>query len=588
MKRVRYAVVMMIVIMSLLPLYSSAEWVENKDFPLIGDPNAQKGGRLRYAIISYPATFRLHGPSSNTTFINLMSSLVYQTLIDIHPNTMEFIPGLAEAWEIQDDNSTFLFRINPKAQWEDGQPVSPEDVVFSYELVIDPETKDPYSADLFGRLFEKPEIVDEYTVKFKAKTLHWRNFMFCGANLPILPAHTFRGKNYLQDFNWKLPNGSGPYKLESFRKGRNIVFKRRDDFWANDEREHIGVYNFDRIKFSVVRDRNLIYEKFKKGEFDYYIVSVARKWVEEMDFDKIQKGWIQKRKIFTSQPNGVYGLALNMRQFPFDDLRVRKALNYLYNRPLFTEKLFFNEYVEMHSYFPGGPYENPRNERIGYDPEKAQSLLAEAGWTERNAQGILEKDGQPFVVTALYGDEASERHLTIFQEDLRKAGIELKLKRVDYSTMYKLIDERNFHMANMAWNALLFPNPESSYHSKYADINQTNNITGITNPKIDTILDAYPEMFEKTERIEALRELDGLIYQEHPYILNWYAPFTRVLYWNRFGMPECYFSRFGGSDSILSTWWFDPQKQAQLDDAMKTGSALEVGTVDVFPWDAQE
>ena len=588
MKRMMFYLCIVIISLILLPANNFAEWSSNDDFPPIGDPNARKGGTLRYAIISYPATFRLHGPSSNTVFISQMSSLVYQTLIEIHPNTLEFIPNLAEAWEIQEDNKTFLFRINPKARWEDGQPVTPEDVVFSYELVVDPETKDPYSADLFGRLFEKPEVIDEHTVKFIAKTLHWRNFIFCGANLPILPAHTFRGKNYLEEFNWKIPNGSGPYKLETFKKGNNIIFKRRDDFWAKDERDKIGLYNFDRIKFSVIRDRNLMFEKFKKGESDYYVVAVARKWVEEMNFDKIQKGWIQKRKVFTFQPNGVYGLALNMRQPPFDDVRVRKALAYLYNRPLFMDKLFFNEYVSMYSYFPGSIYENPMNERIDYDPEKAQALLEEVGWKDRNAEGTLEKDGNPFIVTALYGDKASERQLTIYQEDLKKAGIELRLKLVDYSTMYKLIDERNFHMANMAWNALIFPNPESSYHSKYADIDQTNNITGIKNPKIDEILDRYPEMFDIDERTKALQELDGLVYQEHPYILNWYGPFARVLYWNRFGMPESYFSKFGDSDSILSMWWYDEEKEQQLKEAMKKGSSLEAGNVDVHYWDEQE
>ncbi len=574
------------VVLSLVLLSSSifAEWVTNDDFPLIGDPGAKKGGMLRYAIVSYPATFRVHGPSSNTIFISLMSGLVYQRLVSIHSNTLEFIPDLAEAWEIKEDNKTFLFRLNPEARWEDGKPVTPEDVVFSYELVIDPNTQDPYSADLYSRMFEKPEIVDEHTVKFVAKTLHWRNFIFCGANLPILPAHTFRGKDYVKDFNWEIPNGSGPYKLSKSRKGQNIIFKRRDDFWAKDERGYQGLYNFDQIKFTVVRDRNLTLEKFKKGEFDFYVVAVARKWVNEMNFDKIQSGWIQKRKVFSFQPNGVYGVAMNMRHPPVDDVRIRKALAYLYNRPLFMEKLFFNEYINMYSYFPGSIYENPNNEKIDYDPEKSRGLLIEAGWKERNDQGILVKDGQTLTLTLLYGSQSSERHLTIFQEDLKKAGVELKLKLVNYPTMYKLIDERNYNMANMAWNALIFPNPEPNYHSKYADIEQTNNITGIKHPRIDEILEKYPEMFDINERINALQELDELVYNEQPYILNWYAPFTRVLYWNRFGIPESYFTKFGDSDSILSMWWHDEEKDKTLEESMKEGTTLPVGETDARYW----
>jgi microcin C transport system substrate-binding protein len=563
-----------------------AEWETNTDFSLIGDPAAQKGGTIRDAMISYPATFRVHGPSSNTTFNSTMSGLVYQTLIGIHPNTLEFIPDLAEVWEIKADNKTFSFRLNPKARWADGQPVTPEDVVFSWELVTDPEIKDPYSTELFSR-FEKPEIVDERTVKFVAKNLHWRNFIFCGANLPILPAHTFRGKDYLQDFNWKMPNGSGPYELWKFRKGNYITFKRRDDFWARDERAYQGLYNFDQIKFIVVRDENLMFEKFKKGEFDYHVVAIARKWVEEMNFDKIQNGWIQKRKVFTFQPNGVYGIAINMRRPPFDDVRVRKALAHLYNRPVFMDKLFFNEYQNMYSYFPGSMYENPDNEKLDYAPEAARQLLQAAGWQERNNEGWLIKDGKTFTITLLYGSKTSERHLTIFQEDLRRAGIELNLKLVDYSTMFRLIDERNYNLASMAWNALIFPNPESSYHSKYADMKQTNNITGIKHPRIDEILEAYPQMFDINDRITALQELDGLVYQEHPYILNWYAPFTRVLYWGRFGIPESYFSRFGNYRDILSMWWYDEAKAKALEEAIDKNAPLPVGETQIRYWHEQ-
>jgi microcin C transport system substrate-binding protein len=581
----RSVLCLLLVVMTLLFASSGfAEWVTNPNFPLIGNPNAQKGGTIRYAIMSYPATFRVHGPESNTSLNSLMAGLVYQYLIGVHPNTLEFIPDLAEAWEIKDDNMTFLFRLNPKARWEDGKPVTPEDVVFSWELVTDPNTQDPYSADLFTRMFEKPQIVDAQTVKFVAKTLHWRNFLFCGANLPIVPAHTFRGKNYVKDFNWDLPNGSGPYKLASFHKGQDVVFQRRDDFWAKDEHGYQGVNNFDRIKFVIVRDQNLLFEKFKKGELDFYYVNIAREWVQETNFDKVQKGWVQKRKIYTFSPSGVQGIALNMRRPPFDDIRVRKALAYLYNRPIFMEKLFFNEYESMNSYFPGSVYENPENEKIGYDPEQAAQLLAEAGWSERNAQGILVKDGKPFTIALLYTQKSSERHLTIFQEDLKKAGIELKLTLLDWTARIKLMDERNFDMADVAWTGMIFPNVESDFHSKYADIEQTNNITGIKNPQIDEILDQYPKMFDINERIAALRKLDGLVYQEHPYILDWYGPFNRVLYWDRFGMPESYFTKIGDYDNILSLWWYDAEKDKVLQDAMKNGSALPAGETEVKYW----
>jgi len=587
MTKVLFIAASLILVVSFWSSQSVAEWQTNEDFPLVGDPNAKKGGEFTFSTLaSYPSTFRIHGPGTNTSVHTLMSSLVYETLVGVHSNTLEIIPGLAEAWEIQEDNMTFLFRLNPKARWADGQPVTPEDVVFSWELVTDPDTQDPASADLYTRMFEKPEVVDERTVKFVAKTLHWRNFLFCGAGLEILPAHIFKGKEYLKDFNWDLPNGSGPYKLSEYKKGNNIIFTRREDYWAKDEYGNQGVYNFDRIKFVIIRDQNLNFEKFKKGELDYYYVNVSREWVEEMDFEKIQKGWIQKRKIYTFDPNGHYGLAINMRRAPFDDVRVRKALAHLYNRPAFMEKLFFNEYQNMNSYFPGSIYENPKNEEPGFDPEKAQALLEEAGWSERNNQGILVKDGQPFSFTLLYSQKSSERYLTIFQNDLKKAGIEVKLKLIDWTALIKLLEERNFSMFVMAWSGMTFPNPESNYHSKYASMKLTNNITGINIPRIDEILEAYPEMFDLEERIAALQELDGLIYNEHPYILNWYGPFKRIAYWNRFGMPESYFSKIDEImfQSMLTLWWYDEEKEKALQEAIKNNTSLPVGETEVRYW----
>ncbi len=150
--------------------------------------------------------------------------------------------------------------------------------------------------------------------------------------------------------------------------------------------------------------------------------------------------------------------------------------------------------------------------------------------------------------------------------------------------MFKLIDERNFDLANMAWNALIFPNPESEYHSKYADMDQTNNITGVKVPRIDEILDAYPLMFNLNDRIQALQELDDLVYNEHPYILNWYGPYSRILYWNRFGMPEGYVTKFGNHEDILMLWWYDQTQGMVLKEAVNKENDLPVGTTDVLYW----
>lgn len=581
-RRLLRVIVMLICVVTGFPGW--AEWQMNTDFPLIGDPNAVKGGEFHYAITSYPATFRVYGPGTTTYLHSMMTSLVYQTLLDLHPTTLDYIPVLADAWEIKEDKKTFFFRLDPNAHWADGTPVTPEDVVFSWEFVTDPETQEPYSGELFRSRFDKPEIVDERTVKVVAKDAHWNNFLYFAGSLTILPAHTYQGKNYLENLNWELPNGSGPYQLGKYDKGNNITFERRDDFWAKENCANQGVHNFDRITFVVVRDENLTFEKFKKGELDFYNVLVSREWVQETDFDKVQKGWIQKRKIYTLNPNGVSGLAVNMRRTPLNDVRVRKALAHLYNRELFMEKLFFNEYEYIDSYYPGSMYANPQNEHIEYSPEKASQLLAESGWAERNKQGLLVKDGKTFSLTVLYSQKTLERHLTIFQEDLKRAGIELNLKQLDWTAMFQLVDERNFGLVSVAWTGLLFPNPESAYHSSLADQENTNNIVGIKHARIDEILDEYPTMFELDDRIAAVKEIDGLLYQEHPYILGWYGPFERILYWNKFGMPDYYLGKFADHRSMLSLWWYDNAKDNALQGAIKSNTPLEIGETVVDYW----
>src|SRR5206468_3384407 len=156
-------------------------------------------------------------------------------------------------------------------------------------------------------------------------------------------------------------------------------------------------------------------------------VNRAQMWVEELNFDKIQQGVLQKRKVFNHAPQSIQGIAFNTRRPPYDDMRLRKALRYLFNRELMIEKLMFNQYVLMDSFYPFTPYENPADEKIRYDRQKAVQLLAEAGWKDHDSSGRLVKNGQPSNLELVYYDKGSERFYTPWQEDLRKVGINLNL-----------------------------------------------------------------------------------------------------------------------------------------------------------------
>jgi microcin C transport system substrate-binding protein len=381
--------------------------------------------------------------------------------------------------------------------------------------------------------------------------------------------------------------GSRAYRVDEtdIIKGKSVSVRRRTDYWADKHRRNVGLNNFDEVREIVVRDQKLAFEMFKKGDLDDYYVNISREWVEEMNFDRVQRGLIQKRKIYNDAPSGFGGLAFNTRQEPFTDIRVRKALTLLMNRDELISKLFFNEYVPLNSYYAGGIYENKNNPKNLYNQQEALGLLAEAGWKDRDAQGRLVKSGQPLSLEILNYDKGAETWLTVYQEELRKVGIALNLRLVTPETQFKLIMDRNFGIAYAAWGSLLFPNPETSFGSELADVPNNNNITGFKDKRVDELLAQYDKEFDQKKRAGIIQEIDGIIANSFQYALTWDAPFQRIAYWNKFGHPDGYLTRVGDYRDMTSLWWIDPQKEADLRRAMGDSSVkLQVGDTEVRYW----
>jgi len=570
--------------------FTGEGWETNTDYDLIGDPRAVKGGVFRNVIYDFPGTLRVEGPESNTSFNYMMVGLVYESLLSIHPTTLDFIPALATHWQVSPDRMTYRFRLDPNARFADGEPVLADDVVATWDFMMDDGLQSPSNTLVFGK-FNRPIAESPYIVRVDAKELNWRNFLYF-SGMSIFPAHVLAnvdGATYLRDYNTQILPGSGPYTIDAsdIRRGTSVSIRRRvSGYWAEPSRRNVGLHNFDEIRSVVVRDQNLALEMFKRGDLDFYYVNISREWVEELNFDRVQRGMIQKRKIFNDAPQGFSGLALNTRRAPFDDIRVRQALAHLENRALMIEKLFFNEYLPLHSYYPGGIYENPDNPRMAYDPERALQLLADAGWSSRDAQGRLVRDGQPLVIEIQYASQSSEPFLTVYQEDLRRVGITVNLRLVTPETSFQLVMERDFQAASQAWGALLFPNPETSFHSTLADQKNNNNLTGFKNARVDELLVEYDREFDPERRVALIREIDGIVASQHHYVLGWYAPFERLAYWNKFGHPDGYLSRVGDYTDMVSLWWIDPEQEAQLNGAMRDASVqLPVGETDVHYWD---
>jgi microcin C transport system substrate-binding protein len=464
-----------------------------------------------------------------------------------------------------------------------------DDVVATWRLLVDKSVQDPFRNAEYGK-FEEPVAESKYIVRVKAKEVTWLSlYMFSG--MPIYPAHALKGMNgatYIKTYNDRMLPGTGPYAVNpaDVDKGKSIRIKRRPDYWAATYRRSIGSANFDEIREVVVRDRNLEFEMVKRGDLDYYRVNRAQMWAEELNFDRIQNGLLQKRKVWNHAPRSIQGIAFNTRRAPYDDVRVRKALRHLFNRELMIEKLMFNEYVLMDSVFPGTVYENPKNEKIRFNPQQAVQLLAEAGWKDRDAQGRLVRNGTPLSLELLHYDQQLERFLTIFQEDLRKVGVTLNLRYVTPETAFKLLDEQQFDMFSVGYGGGgPFPLPSQFFDSAQADQKSSNNVTGFKNARVDEILKLYEAEFDLSKRVALLQELDGIVAASHNYLLEWTAPFERFVYWNKFGQPKGVITRVGDYRDPPGLWWVDPQKEQQLAEAMRDPSKkLEVGASEDRYW----
>jgi microcin C transport system substrate-binding protein len=562
------------------PGFTGEGWSTRMETFQLGNPEAPQGGQMAMSIPDWPATLRQAGQNWNTSLNYLVGPLLYMSLLDLDPVTLEFVPALATHWQISEDKQTYRFRINPAARWSDGREVTADDVVATHKLKTDETMLDPSSVITYGKL-HPPKAVSKYIVEVSVKEESWRNFLYF-SGMSVFPAHEIgqlKGKDYLDKYQFAYTAVTGPYEVnpDDIDMGNALTVTRRKDWWGEANPVWDGWYNIEKFKFVVVKDPQLGFEKMKKGELDYMIVPKAQWWAEDIPaLETVRRGLLVPRKFYTEAPIGTSGLALNMQRAPLDDIRIRKALQHLYDRETMIEKLFFNEYEPLTSYFQGEVYRNPNNELIPYDELTAVKLLEEAGWTQLNDKGIRVKDGKELVFTVSYSTQLSERSLTLFQESCTRAGIRIDLQLLSPATAWKNFQDKEYQIHDAGWGGLIFPNPESSWHSRLATEKANNNTTAFADPKVDALLAQYDHEYDVNKRIELIRQVDGILYEQAPYVLGWYNPAQRVLFWNKFGMPEWGSLRYGEQDQdLFYLWWVDPDLEKQLE-AARTDANLKM------------
>ncbi len=555
-----------------LPIDSTA----TGEFDPIASKDARPCGTITLWGSAMPKSFNMW--EDYNSFSAELMGMMFEPLVSLHSTEDREVGILADSWNVSEDGKTFTFHVDPRAKWSDGKPVTAEDVQFYYDVIMDEKNLTPIFKVGLSR-FDRPEVVDSLTIKMTAKESHWGNF-WEAAGMLAFPKHVWAGKDFNQ-IRYEFPVVSGPYKIKTFREDRYVELARRADWWGFKKNWNRGKYNFEKIRYRFMNDQTKALEAFKKQDINAYAIYTSSIWMKQTDFDAIQKGWAVKQRIFNKEPIGFQGMAINLRKPQFQDVRVRRALNMLLNREAMNEKYMYNQYFLLNSYYPDlwEGNQNPTAPLYKFNPDSARALFAEAGY-KVNAQGVLEKDGKPFAINFITSQE-DLRHLTLFQEDLKKVGVVATIEQMSQSTLRKRLDDADFDLYWVNWGAGRLRDPEASWNSTTALQKGTNNLAGVQDKVVDSLINLQKTEFDLAKRNEILKALDNRLAEIVPYVLMWQCDHHRILYWNRYGTPEKVFDRFNREDAIPVYWWLDPTKSAALDKAMKAGESLPVPEYDV-------
>ena len=548
-QRTQLAVLLSVILPRLLQAavssFPSAEWSDRPN-PLVAS-DAVVGGQISVFAGQWPKSFNYY--LDNNTFSAEVFGAMYESLLSTDPmDPALYVPALASRWSISADKRTFTFRINPRARWSDGKPVTAKDVQWTFNAIMDPKNMTgPHKVAL--ERFKPPEVLTPDSIRFTAKQVHWRNLMAVGSLL-ILPAHAFADRDF-NKINYSFPVVSGPCRIGEIREGVFATLVHRADWWNRTAPsvQHIG--NFATIKFRFYAERENAFEAFKKGQLDLFPVYTARLWVNQTRGDRFSKNWIVKQKVFNHKPIGFQGFAMNMRRPPFDDLRVRHAMALLVDRRRMNRLLMYNQYFLHRSYYEDlydkeHPCPNPI---IEFDKGAARKLLADAGWTANPDTGILEKNGRRLAFKFLTRSASTDRFLAIFSEDLKDVGVQLTIDRKDWAAWARDMDHFNFDMTWAAWGAGIYKDPEGMWSSREADRQGGSNITGFKDAEVDRLIQRQKSIFDLDRRNDICRRIDHIATARFPYVLLWNLNYTRLLYWNKFGTPRTVLSKYGDESS---------------------------------------
>ena len=506
---------------------------------------------------------------------------------------------LAEAVSFPEDRSSVTYRLRANAHWHDDEPVTPDDVIFSFFAWKENSPE----LGAYYRHVTKAEKSGERDITFTFDGPGNRELPQIVGQLPILPKHWWEAtdssgrKRDVTQTTLEPPLGSGPFRLKEFIAGRTLVYERVADYWGKDLNVNIGTNNFAQMRYEYYRDSTVALEAFKADQVDYRTENSAKNWATAYDFPAVRDKKVVMEEFPIRNIGVMQAFAFNIRRPKFQDPRVRRAFNFGFDFEEMNRQIFFGLYQRISSYFQGTelacsgvpegqelviletvkdkvppelfthPYTNP----VGGDPQKvrnnlreAVALLRDAGYEIRDTKLVHAKTGEPFSVEFLAEDPTTERIVLFFKPSLERLGMDVAVRTVDSAQYENRLRQFDFDIIVANWGESLSPGNEQRgyWGSQAADQPGSRNLVGIKNPAVDELINRVIFSKDRAELVAATHALDRVLLWNFYVVPQWASSVVRTARWDRFGRPTT-LPKYGLS-GFPTIWWWDAEKAAKL------------------------
>lgn len=568
-----------------IALHGDTKYAEGFAHFEYASPDAVKGGEVRLASIG---TFDSLNPYILSGLPAAGSDMVFETLMaQSLDEPFSQYGWIAETVTVAPDRSWVSYQIRPQARFHDGAPITPEDVLFSFEILRD--KGHPFYRSYYKDVV-KAEAIGTRGVKFTFNGKENTELPLIMGQLPVLAKHFWNGKKFEATTLTPIL-GSGPYEIDTVASGRSITYKRVKNWWAKDLAINRGRFNFDTIRFDYYRDPTVTIEAFLAGRFDFRQENIAKYWATNYNTPAVQQKLIVKQEVKNELPSGMQGFVLNTRREIFKDPRVRQALAYVFDFEWGNKNVAYGSYERSASYFAnselaatGTPtsdelkilepyrgkipnevftteYKPPVTDGSGEIREnmrKASELLRAAGWVPVNGK-LVNNKGVQLKFEIVDSSPAFERWINPFIANLKRLGVEARFRVVDSSQHQNLVDNFDFDMIVHVFSSSLSPGNEmrDMWSSTKANQKGSRNVAGVNDPVVDALVEKIIHASNRETLVTLCRALDRVLLWNHYVIPHWHAPAWRLAYWDMFGQPEVS-PKYGLG--FPETWWVDQEK----------------------------